>query len=125
MRKWIDLFEVEFIEPTKFSKGCQVYHVRTRQHLKELILRFSDGLRGMMFENQIDVWQASEATHNAYEQTFGDMGGYRLMIYEDHIELNIMDYENRDDPLPEFRETTMAKKIFSSIPDNAIWINRF
>lgn len=75
-------------------------------------------LRGMLYDRSLNVWDAHYATHGAYENTFGDEGAIRLMLYEDSLEYNVMDFRDEQDnyrPHTEVRAWFLANPVMQRI----------
>lgn len=102
------------INPTQYSDGCEVFTVKSASQLRGLIDRFND-LRGMWhWDNSLDVWDASKATHNAYENSFGDGGARRLMLDKYGVEYNVMDFEKGDDPRAMILTQPVIRRVYGT-----------
>jgi len=126
MRDLIDivvatLYEGREIPQTKFSVGGPVYRVATRRKLDTLVNRFGS-LRAEMFDNEMDVWDATLATHRAYEDAFFE-DGFRLMISSGSIEINIHDFEEDEDCIEAFKALPIVMRIFPDIDSWQIGVN--
>lgn len=108
MRNWMNLFEGMEIMPTRVSEGCPVVSARSPSQFENLLNASKNFmLRGMLYDNELHVWDAFYATHGAYEDSFGDSGACRLMLYDDSLEYNAVDWCDDNDnyiPHPKVRD---------------------
>lgn len=108
MRYFINIVETRIIPPTRNSEGnCVIFSVRRMNSLISLLGRF-ESLRGIVYNDYIDLWDASKATHHAYENEFGQGGGRIMISNNKTIEYNIHDFSDDDDD-----EILAEKKLLS------------
>lgn len=115
-----NLTEGREIPATRISVGGPVYRVATRQKLDTLLTRFGT-LRAELFDNEMDVWDASLATHRAYEDAFFE-NGYRLVISKGSLEVNVFDFED-EDVIPELKTMPVINRIFPDLDQWNIGVN--
>jgi len=118
MREFIDIAktisEALWIEPTRHSIGGPVYDVRSNTELIRAIeaSKYNE-LRGMLFRDELHVWDAYLATHSAYENCLGDYGAIRLMIFPNSLEYNSQDLNTSVEKAHRLlRNSPIMRKVF-------------
>lgn len=112
MRSSEFIFENMRIEATRLNGGCDVFTIRSASELSRRIDEFTC-LRGMLYwDGTLDVWDANMATHNAYENTFGDQGARRLMFNPGGVEYNAMDFEDEEAARSALFDIPMIRRLY-------------